>query len=196
MLSPTTFRTNVPDRPSCTVHGYTLKRAVCNECNAAYMRHYLQDRRQRHPDVELVARAKKRASRLGIPFALAQPITMPKRCPALGILLTPGGSRRDGSPSLDRIDPRQGYVSGNVRVVSDRANRLKGDRTADQLRALAADGVPAHRAEFALLARYVEREAVLAGVRKKAEVEGPTSEWSKLASFLNQALADIGSRHV
>lgn len=40
-------------------------------------------------------------------------------------------------PSLDRTDNRKGYVRGNVRVISFRANQIKNDASADELRALA-----------------------------------------------------------
>lgn len=39
--------------------------------------------------------------------------------------------------SLDRIVPSLGYVPGNVAVISHRANRIKSDATADELRAVA-----------------------------------------------------------
>lgn len=38
------------------------------------------------------------------------------------------------SPSLDRINWKKGYVPGNVRVISQRANLILGDATADELR--------------------------------------------------------------
>lgn len=38
-----------------------------------------------------------------------------------------------GSPSLDRIDSSKGYVKGNVRVISARANMLKNNATVEEL---------------------------------------------------------------
>lgn len=60
----------------------------------------------------------------------------------LGLLLD--GSRRDRKPSLDRVVPSLGYVKGNVRVISFRANRIKSDATADELRAVLSytEGTP------------------------------------------------------
>lgn len=55
-------------------------------------------------------------------------------CPELGIPLEwdlPKAS--DDSPSIDRINNLLGYVPGNVRVISRRANRLKNDATDDEL---------------------------------------------------------------
>lgn len=34
--------------------------------------------------------------------------------------------------SLDRIDPRKGYVKGNVWIISYRANLIKNDGTAEE----------------------------------------------------------------
>lgn len=42
------------------------------------------------------------------------------------------------SPSIDRIDPKRGYVRGNVVVVSMRANSIKREATIDELRKMVA----------------------------------------------------------
>ena len=54
---------------------------------------------------------------------------MPKCCPILGIPLfrKKGRGYADNSPSLDRIKPELGYVTGNVVIVSMRANRIKNN---------------------------------------------------------------------
>ena len=51
----------------------------------------------------------------------------------------PGSPRtaRWNSPSIDRIDPEGGYVPGNVVVISWRANQLKLDGNAHELRLIA-----------------------------------------------------------
>jgi len=50
----------------------------------------------------------------------------------------PGRYRHDpAGVSLDRIDHEKGYVPGNVRVISLRANLLRKDSTYEELRALA-----------------------------------------------------------
>lgn len=70
-------------------------------------------------------------------------MVIPERCPVLGIPLRLGEmSDRASSPSLDRIDPRRGYVRGNVLVVSYRANQIKSDATPDELRRVAAFFAP------------------------------------------------------
>ena len=82
--------------------------------------------------------AKDRAKDLGIPFAITiQDIKIPSVCPVLGIPLIHGaGLQGDGSPSLDRIVPSLGYVTGNIIVVSWLANRIKTDATPEQVLAV------------------------------------------------------------
>lgn len=84
--------------------------------------------------------ARYRAKRAGVPFNLTiKDIVIPFRCPVLGIFLCSGVEKwAPGSPSLDRIKPALGYVRGNVRVISWRANNLKRDGTAEEFERIAA----------------------------------------------------------
>ena len=190
MRPSTTTGYHSPSAPACVDHGVALRRATCRKCNSAYMNSYLQARRRREPEKELWRRAKERASSFGLEFDLTHPPALPLRCPVLGITLTPGGRRRNSSPSLDRIDPQRGYIKGNVRVISDRANRLKGNRNLEEVRALSIVGASARRDEFDLIARYLERESLLADVRRRAENgRGDRAEWKKLADFLDRIFA-------
>jgi len=72
-----------------------------------------------------------------VPFDLdVRGIVIPARCPVLGIKIeanTGGRSGSPNSPSLDRYDPAAGYVVGNVAVISNRANQIKSDATADEM---------------------------------------------------------------
>lgn len=83
--------------------------------------------------------AKNRATRKGVPFTLEQEdikvlcIDL-TTCPVLGIELGWfNTSMLDNSPSLDRIIPSLGYVKGNIAVISQKANRIKNDATAEEL---------------------------------------------------------------
>ena len=59
----------------------------------------------------------------------------PKVCPILKIKLDWGmNGYNDNSPSLDRIDPTEGYVKGNVMMMSALANRMKQNATPEQLK--------------------------------------------------------------
>lgn len=88
---------------------------------------------------QLLARAQARARRYSIEFNLTeQDINIPEYCPALGIRFTTKSVRggHDASPSLDRLIPELGYVPGNVRVISKRANKIKTDATLEEIRAV------------------------------------------------------------
>jgi hypothetical protein len=81
--------------------------------------------------------AKDRAKTRALPFALH----LREPCCAipdnLGIALVYGRKSKAGpapsSPSIDRIRPELGYVPGNVRVISMRANQIKSNASADEL---------------------------------------------------------------
>jgi len=83
--------------------------------------------------------AKGRARKAGLAFNLEESdITVPKVCPILGILLAVEPGRTGNTPSLDRMDNAKGYVKGNIAVISDRANSLKRDGTAEEHEKIAA----------------------------------------------------------
>ena len=84
-----------------------------------------------------LARAKKR----GLPYDDKPPpdLELPDVCPVLGIALrylNGTGKFSPDSPSLDRVKPSLGYVAGNLRVISFRANTLKNNAAVDELRAV------------------------------------------------------------
>lgn len=96
--------------------------------------------RKRNPEKVMFHTAQSRAKKKGQEFAISvQDIVIPEKCPILQIPLFHGdGKIIDNSPSLDRIDNSIGYVPGNVRVISKKANTYKGDMTLDQVERLAA----------------------------------------------------------
>lgn len=81
--------------------------------------------------------AKQRARLRGLEFNLDLfDIEVPSHCPVLGIELRRGAPHRgpsDNSPTLDRINLDRGYVRGNIKVISFRANRLKSNGTIDEI---------------------------------------------------------------
>jgi hypothetical protein len=176
-----------PAQSSCPRHGKPTHRRSCHGCNAAYMRDWQRRARTTEPSRALADRAKQRARRKDIPYGLRrQDLVIPTHCPVLGIPLVIGAKRSDASPSLDRIDPRKGYVPGNVRVISDRANRLKGDRSLSEIQALALAGPRARRAEHAAVADYIERERLLVEVKRRAAVVAADNPWPEIAGFLER----------
>jgi hypothetical protein len=79
-------------------------------------------------------------------------------------------------------------VPGNVCVISDHANRLKGQHSLPELRERARRGARKHQWAYERLAAYVERESLLAEVRRKAADGSPAAdEWAKIAAFLERA---------
>lgn len=90
-----------------------------------------------NPEKSMLKQVKARAKKKGIEFNLTlEDIIIPELCPLLEIPIIRGS--KDGyrqSASLDRIDPNKGYIKGNVRVISMRANVMKNDATKEELMA-------------------------------------------------------------
>jgi hypothetical protein len=85
----------------------------------------------------LLGSARRRAKARGLDFNLVlADIVIPETCPALGLTLCRDAG--DASPTLDRIDPKKGYVRGNVQVISMKANRIKNDATVEELKLILA----------------------------------------------------------
>ena len=62
------------------------------------------------------------------------PRELPERCPILDIELIKNDSKRLGnSASLDRVDNNKGYIKGNVRVISFKANHMKANASIQEL---------------------------------------------------------------
>lgn len=94
--------------------------------------------------VRTVYRARARAAQRGIPCTITprDVIEVAERvCPVTQEPLdyAPGkgrGRHRANSPAVDRLIPALGYVPGNLSVLSNRINRVKGAATPDELIAL------------------------------------------------------------
>lgn len=82
----------------------------------------------------MLCEAKSRAKLKGLVFDItSEDVSWNDVCPVLGIPITyqrgKGRGGDDNSPSLDRIDNSLGYVKDNVRIISNRANKLKNTMT-------------------------------------------------------------------
>ena len=84
--------------------------------------------------------AQRRCKKSGVLFdiQLEDVPVMPSHCPITGLEFKRGlnGTPIASSPSLDRVDNSKGYVPGNIRWISYRANSLKGNMTLDEIRKL------------------------------------------------------------
>lgn len=120
--------------------GRNIERAKAStkRWRANHMQRWLElQRRWRSNNIvrALVNEARSRAKRRGVPFDITVDDVPPMgdRCPLLGHRFSRREEgRSEFSPSLDRIDPKKGYVKGNVWVVGYRANLVKNDGTAEE----------------------------------------------------------------
>ena len=111
------------------------RRIACN-ARAAKTKPWLT-RRKRRPAAYLFNVARQRCKRTGTEFTITvDDIVVPTVCPLLGVVLDTYADSVDVHPSIDRIDPKKGYIPGNVWVISHRANRIKSDACADELIAI------------------------------------------------------------
>jgi len=81
---------------------------------------------------DLKTKAKKRALDFDITFQDLLPV--PECCPVLGIPLAyNAGRRNENSVSIDRLDNKKGYVKGNIKIMSWRANNIKSNATFEEI---------------------------------------------------------------
>lgn len=62
----------------------------------------------------------------------------PDKCPVFQVPFTERGTGfNKWSPSIDKINPKLGYIRGNIQVISFLANCMKRDATSEQLKQFA-----------------------------------------------------------
>lgn len=90
---------------------------------------------------KIYERVRDRAKQKGLEFNLnVTDIIIPEICPVLGIeIYTNKKVPCDNSPSVDRINPRLGYIKGNIRIISNRANTLKSNATIEEIELILKD---------------------------------------------------------
>lgn len=88
--------------------------------------------RKHDPVVMMLGSSKVSAKTRGLPHTIKRAdLPLPTHCPVLGVRLGVCG-KDDNSPTIDRVDNLAGYIPGNVRVISWRANRLKSNGTLEE----------------------------------------------------------------
>ena len=93
-------------------------------------------KRQINPQQRLLHSSKWNAKSRNLEHTITkEDIIIPEHCPYLGIKLTNicGKGRHNSNPSIDRIDNNKGYISKNIRVISDKANKLKSNLSEKEL---------------------------------------------------------------
>ncbi len=125
---------------------YTFR--VCPKCN--YLKYELDFYSKKecktcanNPIKLLVYSAKTRAKARGLDFNLElNDLIMPEICPVLGIKIEKQSNHvGPNSPTLDRIDNNKGYVKGNVRIISHKANWLKSNSNPNELALIYQDSL-------------------------------------------------------
>jgi hypothetical protein len=121
----------------CTL---SRKKSWCKSCiNINNKKNHYEKYRLKN----ILSNCRLRARIKGLEYNLKESdIIIPEKCPVLGIPLVPftgtGLKSAPGSPSIDRIDNKIGYIPSNIIVVSNRANRLKSDATLEELKKIAS----------------------------------------------------------
>lgn len=110
------------------------RQAAWRDANAVQQKAKHTRRRLEKRAMCLVAAARVRARAKGVAFAITaadvaalQATIDAGRCEVSGVAFTLTGPRSATSPSLDRMTPARGYVSGNLRVVCHALNAGMGD---------------------------------------------------------------------
>lgn len=126
-------------------HFNRSKKHYCsNKCLCESNRQYLELHNKTNKRYKILCNLKKRAKLKGFDFnlELEDIPQIPKFCPVLGIPIVINEGKcqpTDNSPSVDRIDSKKGYIKGNIRIISNRANRIKADATIEELRKVLED---------------------------------------------------------
>ncbi len=85
----------------------------------------------------LLLYCKNRVKTFNLPFNLElEDIIIPEYCPILEVkfnLNKPKRGRNMYGPSVDRIIPELGYVKGNIRIISLKANMMKSNASKEEL---------------------------------------------------------------
>lgn len=99
----------------------------CKSCNKLEYKVF----RVNNIEKVLLSTTRRRAKSKNIKFNLSiEDIIIPKLCPVLEIPIVIGEDKYyDNSPSIDRIDPKEGYTKENIAIISHRANTIKNAAT-------------------------------------------------------------------
>ena len=112
------------------------------EDQTAYQRQWRKNNRSRVAEIKrryykkhlvkkLIRNSKNGAKKRNILFDLKEEdIVLPSECPVFG---TPFEYGSQWTASLDRIDSTEGYIKGNVQVISKKANTMKSDASPEEL---------------------------------------------------------------
>ncbi len=104
-----------------------------------YVRNYKRKISLEKPWIKIFNNTKYRAKQLSLPFNLTKKYLESiwlfdgDLCPVLGIPMCTTSDQLSNLQSIDRIKPELGYIQGNVRIISHRANTLKSNANSKEL---------------------------------------------------------------
>lgn len=109
---------------------YGIDTGRCKQCKSEYERKRRIENYQH--EKYIYYRLKSRCRINKIPFNLdLEDIVIPDVCPVFGTKFIVGDYNL--TASVDRITPSLGYVKGNIRIISNKANRIRNNVTSDDL---------------------------------------------------------------
>ena len=116
------------------------RNAVRYKVKRSQILHYSKVYQAQNPKARLICGAMRRSEKMGLPFSIDRnDFEIPENCPVFGFPLKSGnGVHAYNSPTIDRIVPELGYVKGNIQVISQKANSIKGSRSLDEWRMFAS----------------------------------------------------------
>lgn len=132
-LAAARYRARHPERQKEITRAYRERNA---EKEVARRKTAADKMREEKPQLCMYYSARKRAKQGGYPCTISvDDIAIPSHCPILGIPLVIGKGvlNAPNSPTLDKIDPKLGYVAGNIQVISRKANTMKNDASREEL---------------------------------------------------------------
>lgn len=94
---------------------------------------------EKDPLRNLLKHVKGRSKKDGVEFSITKAdLEWPEFCPVLGMKLIRNSKKgwADDTHSIDRIDNSKGYIPGNVKIISWKANDIKGHATIEELEAV------------------------------------------------------------
>ena len=94
----------------------------------------------------------------------------PSHCPDLNIELVYGNKGKAGpnSATVDRIQPDLGYVPGNVRIISRKANAMKQDASFEEMLTIAESWMRLYK-QSAFTKEQTDTQTVLNGVNNDVQ---------------------------
>lgn len=125
----------LPDEFYLNARSLTGRGSYCKPCMSDYTKtekwsEWRKEKYYKNPSRTIWIEARNRAKNAGLPFNIdPEDCEIPELCPVLGIKLSEKGkgTHDDSTPTLDKIYPNKGYVKGNVKVISWKANRIKNN---------------------------------------------------------------------